>query len=78
MDLEIIILNEVSQTEKVKYRMRSLKKKKAQKTEMIQMNLLTKQKQTHRSQNQTMVTKGEMLGWREVNEEVGINRYTLK
>ena len=78
MDLEIIILNEVSQTEKVKYRMRSLKKKHTKNPEMIQMNLFTKQKQTHRSQNQTMVTKGEMLGWREVNEEVGINRYTLK
>ena len=50
MDLEIFILSEVSQTEKdecmisliwgIKYR-------------MIQMNVFTKQKQTHRSQNQT-------------------------
>ena len=46
MDLEIIILGEVSQTEKDKYHMISLiwgifKK-------MIQMSLFTKQKQTHR------------------------------
>ena len=45
VDLEIIILSEVSQTEKGKYHMVSLicgilKK-------MIQMNLVTKQKQTH-------------------------------
>ena len=44
MDLEIIMLSEVSQTEKDKYHinyMWNLKK-------MIQMNLFTKQKQTHR------------------------------
>ena len=46
MDLEIVILSKVGQTEKEKYRMISLicgilKK-------MIQMNLITKQKQTHR------------------------------
>ena len=45
MDLEIIILSEVSQTEKEKYHMishvQNLKK-------MIQMNFFTKQKQTHR------------------------------
>ena len=46
VDLEIIILSEVSQTEKGKYHMVSLicgilKK-------MIQMNLFTKQKQTYR------------------------------
>ena len=27
------------------------------------MNLFTKQKQTHRHRKETMVTKGEMLGW---------------
>ena len=46
MDQEMIILNEVIQTEKNKYHMISLtcriKKKK-----VIQMNLFTKQKQTH-------------------------------
>ena len=45
MDLDIFILSEVSQTEKDKYMniiyMWNLKKK------MIQMNLLTKQEQTH-------------------------------
>ena len=45
MDMQIIILSELSQTEKDKYHdityMRNLKK-------MIQMNLFTKQKQTHR------------------------------
>ena len=49
MDLEIIILNEISQKEKDKYHMISLicgiKK--------IQMNLFTKQKQTHRHRKQT-------------------------
>ena len=46
MDLEIVIMSEVSQTEKEKCHMTSLicgmEKK------MIQMNLLTKQKETHR------------------------------
>ena len=50
MDLEIIILSEVSQTEKDKYHdiayMWNLKKK-------IQMNLFTKQKETHRHGKQT-------------------------
>ena len=49
MDLEIIILNKVSQTEKDKYHdisfMWNLK--------MIQMNLFTKQKQTYRHRKQT-------------------------
>ena len=53
MDIEIIILSEVSQTEKDKYRMMSLicgilKK-------MIQMNLFIKQKPTHRHRKQTYV-----------------------
>ena len=46
MDLEIIVLSEVSHTEKDKYDiayMQNLKKKKK-----IQMNLFIKQKQTHR------------------------------
>ena len=50
MDLEIIMLSEVSQIEKDKYHMISLicviyKK--------IQMNLFTKQKQTHRLRRQS-------------------------
>ena len=46
MDLEIIILSEVSQTEKDKYHTILLIHKTQKK--MIQMNLFTKQKQTHR------------------------------
>ena len=46
MDLKSVILNKVNQTEKKKYDMTSLIC--VIKTEMIQMNLLTKQKETHR------------------------------
>ena len=49
MDLEIIILSEVSQTEKDKYHMISLLRGI---NKLIQMNLFTKQKQTHRLQKQ--------------------------
>ena len=57
MDLEIIILSEVSQTEKDRYHMISLicgilKK-------MIQMNLFTKQKQTHCLRKRTYGYQGE-------------------
>ena len=56
MDLEIIILSDLSQTEKDKYHKimlicRILKK-------MIQMNLFTKQKQTHRLRGQTYGYQG--------------------
>ena len=43
MDLEVVILSQVSQTEKEKSLIRRILKKKK-----IQMNLFTKQKQTHR------------------------------
>ena len=62
VDLEIIVLSEVSQTEKDKYHMislicRILKKKK------IQMNVFTKQKQTHRQRKQTYgYQRGEVWG----------------
>ena len=49
-DLEIIILREVSQTEKEKYHMISLIRRILKK--MIQMNLYTKQKQAHRHRKQ--------------------------
>ena len=56
MDLEVIILSEVSETEKDKYHdktyMWNLKK-------MIQMNLFPKQKQTHVHRKPFMVTKEE-------------------
>ena len=55
MDLEIIMLSEVSQKEKEKYHISLI----CGILNMIQMNLFTKQKQTHRRRKQTMVTKGE-------------------
>ena len=63
MDLEIIILSEVSQTEKDRYHMISLicgilKK-------MIQMNLFTKQKQTHRLRKQTYDYQRRKVGKRD-------------
>ena len=50
MGLEIIILSEVSQTEKDKYPMISVT---CGILKRIQMNLITKQKQTHRHRKQT-------------------------
>ena len=49
MNLEIIILSEVCQTEKDKYHMLSL---------MTQMNVFSKQKQIHRYSEQTVVANG--------------------
>ena len=54
MDLEMTILNEVSQTEKDKCHMISLT---CGISKIIQMNLY--RKQTHRIENKLMVTKGE-------------------
>ena len=51
VDLQIIILSEVSQTEKDKYHMISLIYGVLKK--MIQMNLFTKQNQTHRLRKHT-------------------------
>ena len=59
MDLEIIVLSEVSQTEKDKYHMLSLTCGIFKK--MIQMNLFTKQ--THRHRKQTWLLKGKGGGW---------------
>ena len=60
MDLEIIILSEVSQTEKDNYNyVWTLKK-------MIQMNLLTTQKEIHRQRKQT-------YGYQRGKEGEGIN-----
>jgi len=53
MDLEIIML---SQTEKKNIISLHVESKK-----MLQMNLYTKQKQTHRHRNTLMVTEGERL-----------------
>ena len=61
MDLDIIILSEVNQTEKDKYHdityMRNLK-------EMVQLNLFPKQKQTHRHRKQTYGHQREKWGYK--------------
>ena len=54
MDLEVVILSEVSQTEKEKYHMISL----TCESKTIQMNLFTKQKQTHRFRERTYGYQG--------------------
>ena len=59
MDLEIVILSEVSQTKTniIRYHLYVKSKK------MIQMNLFTKQKQTHRYRKQTYgYQRGKGLG----------------
>ena len=53
MDLEIIILSEVRERQISRYHLYVESKK------MIQMNLFTKQIQTHKHRKQIMVTKGE-------------------
>ena len=71
MDLEIIILSEVSQTEKDKYDVTYVESNK-----VIQMNLITKQKQTHRYTKQTYDYK-RGKGKEEGYIMLGISRYTL-
>ena len=70
MDLEAIILSEVSQTEKDRYYMISpicgIQK-------IIQMNLYTRQKHTHRHRRQTYGSQRGKRGG-EINQEYGINR----
>ena len=58
MDLEIIILSEVSQTEKDKYRMISLY---VESKKRVQMNLSTKQKQSYRCRRVTDVENKLMV-----------------
>ena len=74
IDLEIIILSEVSQTEKDKYHMISLICRILKKNDTHE---LIKQKQTHRLRKQTYgYQKGKMLG-EEIDWEFGIDRYPL-
>ena len=73
MDLEIIIVSEVSQTEKEKYHMTSLICELWKET--IQMNLFTKQKQTPRLRDWISGYQGGKLG-RRVVREFGIDMYT--
>ena len=55
MDLEMIKLSEVSQTRQISYDITAMWNLK-----IIEINLLTKQKQTHRHRKQTyMVTRGD-------------------
>ena len=72
MDPEIVLLSEVSQSEKVKYDItyiRNLKKK-------VQMNLFTKQKQTHRLRKRTYGCWGYGSG-EGIVREFGMDMYTL-
>ena len=55
MDLEIIILSEVSQTEKDKYYISLMYRIK----NAIQMNLVAKEKQTQRHRKQAWLPKGK-------------------
>ena len=59
MNQQIIILSEVSQTEKDKYHLVSYVESKRKK---IQKNLFIKQKQTHRHRKQTWLPKGKNRG----------------
>ena len=59
MDLEIIVISEVSQTEKDKYYMISLI---CGILKIIQMNLFTKQKQTHRQKTKLWLPTGKWGG----------------
>ena len=60
MDLKIFILNETnSGRERQIYDVTNVESKRKKK---IQINLLTKQKQTHRQRKQIMVTKGGRWG----------------
>ena len=70
MDLEAVILSEVSQTEKEKYHVTSIVYR-IQK-EIMQMKLLTKQKETHRLRNQTCDCQ-----WEGIAREIGMVMYTL-
>ena len=62
MDLEIIILSEVSQKEKDKYHMISYDTTYMWNLKYGQMNLSTKQKQTHRHRDQTCGCQGGLGG----------------
>ena len=73
MDTEVIILSDISQTEKDKYYMISLI---CGILKIIQMNLFTKQKQFTNVENKAMVTKGEKK-WRGINQGCGVIGYTL-
>ena len=72
MDLEIIILSEVNQTEKDKYMGYRWNLK-----NMIQMNLYTRLTQTYKHRKQNLGLSKGKVGWNGINYECGINIYTL-
>ena len=74
MDLENIILTEVSHIEKDKYSMTSFT---CGIENMIRMNLYTKQKQTHRYRKQAYGYQREKGGRERDKLGVGINRHKL-
>ena len=59
MDIEIIVLSEVSQKQKVKHHMLSFI---CGIQNMTQMNLSTKQKETHRERTDLQLPKGRAMG----------------
>ena len=60
MDLEIITLNEVSQTEKDKYYMISMH---VESKKQYKSTYLQKQKQTHRQKTNLWLSKGKWRRW---------------
>ena len=70
IDLEIIILSEVSQTEKNKYMISLIHL--VESKILIQMTLFTKQKQTHRHREQTCSGQGEGGVGEELIESFGL------
>ena len=68
MDLEIIILSEVSQKDKY-HTISHVESKK-----MIQMNLFTKQTDSQTQKTNLWLPKGKGGGW--INQDFVINRYT--
>ena len=76
VDLKIVILSEVSQTEKEKYHMTPLMCGIQKKKKKIQMYLLKKQKETHRLGKQTWLPGGR-VGGGGIVREFGVDIYTL-
>ena len=74
MDLEIITVSEISLTDKDKYHDITYTQK-VKKKKKTQMNLFTKQKQTHRLREFTVTSReGRQRG---TDWELGIDVYTL-
>ena len=73
-DLEVIILSEVSQTEKGNYHMISFR---CGISSMMHVNLFTEWKQTQRHRKQTYGYQRQKEGREWKNQKCGINRYKL-